>query len=71
MEVLSINPRDETIKAKIKKDPHTILKGYGGSRRTNTGAPHLKTITTKFDVMNTPLGNPSIFGCRQARTHKN
>lgn len=25
MEVLSINPRDETIKAKIKKDPHTIL----------------------------------------------
>lgn len=59
-------------KPRIKKT-NTILKGYEGLRITNTGATDLKltyknkTITTSFDIVNTPLGPPSILGCRQAQ----
>lgn len=60
-----------TLQTKDKKT-NTILKGYGRSRITNTGATDLKITyknktITRFDVVYTPPGNPSILGCKQAQ----
>ncbi len=47
-----------------------VLKGDGGTSIDNVGASFLKvthkgeSFNSKFDVVHTPPGSPSIFGCR-------